>query len=68
MRKGAVEVSGGMRLTSTDLYFYRALKKGINKSGANLGNVLFQINYGLIIIYNFYVYSFYPELTGFLKN
>ncbi len=59
-------LKGDMRHTSTTLYFYRTSKKSLHKPRANFRNILFQINYSLnyyIIIYNFYVYSFYIELT-----
>jgi hypothetical protein len=38
---------GGMRHTSTALYFYGASKKTLHKPQAIFGNMLFQINYGL---------------------
>jgi hypothetical protein len=52
-----------MRHTSMALYFYGVSKKTLHKTRANFRNILFQIYYSWIIIYNFYVYSFYIELT-----
>jgi hypothetical protein len=55
----------GMRHTSTALYFYRVCEKSLLKARDNFRNMLFKINYSFnySIIYNFYVYSFYLELT-----
>ncbi len=60
--------SQGMRHTYTALYFNGASKKSLHKPRANFGNMLFHIDYGLIIIYNFYVYIFYLELTWIFNN
>ncbi len=53
-----------IRHASTALYFYGASKKSLHKPKAIYGNILFHISYGfIIIIYNFYIYSFYLKLT-----
>jgi hypothetical protein len=53
----------GLRYTSTALYFHGASKKSLHKPRATFGYMLFHINMVSIIIYNFYVYSFYLKLT-----
>jgi hypothetical protein len=52
-----------MRHTSTALYFYGASKMSLHKTRSTFEKYYFTKVMLLIIIYNFYVYSFYLKLT-----
>jgi hypothetical protein len=53
--------SRGTRHTSTALYFYGASKKSLHKPKATFGNMLFQINYGIIYYLQLLYLQFLPK-------
>ncbi len=72
---------GGMRHTSTALYFYGASKKTLHKPRVNFGNMLFQISFSLnyylqLLYYNFclklalifHKFTFGIKIMLFLKS